>query len=167
VNLSVEEFHQIAPAIQVPRNRKGRIEIVLERGGRINSNVEVPNAFVFCTSLKLDPQLFQQFDCDAYYKISSPQRFAEIVYEKLNEKSEIQCFKTGLVRYSDKTVTIDNKNKDQALTDNLHDVWNICFTKRRKFSYQNEFRMVFVPQFSKNIVPQIIQSSELLKCCSF
>jgi len=167
VILSVEELHKIAPSIQVPKDKKVPIEIVLEAGGRINSNVEVSDAFVFCASLKFDSQLFKQFGYDAYYKILSPQRFAEIVYEKLNEKIEILCYKTGVVRYSDKIVTIDNKSKTQALKDNLHDVWDMCFTKRRKFSYQKEFRMVFVPQFSNSIVRQTIQSLELLKCCSF
>jgi hypothetical protein len=165
--LSVEALHKIAPIIEVPKEKKDPIEIVLESGAKITSNVEVSDAFVFCASIKRDSQLFKQFGYDAYYKILDPQRFAEIAYEKLNEKFEIQGFKIRIVKYSDKIVTIDNKTKAKALKENLHDFWDICFTKRSKFSYQKEFRMVFIPQFRSSIAPQIIQSSELLKCCSF
>jgi hypothetical protein len=165
-NLSVQDLHKLAPIIKASKESKATIE--LEAGAIINSNLEVSNAFVFCTSLKLDEQLSRKLGYDSHYRIIDIFRFAEIAFEELNKKSTLRCFQTGEVKYADKEISINNSNKEQVLSrDGENSFWEICFTKPKKFMYQKEFRIVFVPWFGKEIKPLVISSLEFLKCCAF
>jgi hypothetical protein len=157
-----EEFHRLFPKI---KSDKPNIEIQLDRGAFIVDSREVSDAFVFCASLKLDDSLCRKFGYDAHYKIVDPDRFAEIVYEKLNEVRTITCFKADKVKYSIKQVVLTKKKKSPSET--LTDFWEICFTKPEKFRDEKEFRIVFVPEYPKEISPLILRCPELRKCCQF
>ena len=39
---------------------------------------------------------------DAYYKITNPDGFAKILFEKINEVKIIRCYKADKVKYSSK-----------------------------------------------------------------
>jgi hypothetical protein len=157
-----EEFHRLFPII---KSNKPNIEIQLDRGSTIMDNKEVSDAFVFCASLIMDGNLCRKFGYDAYYKIMNPDRFAEILYGKINEVRTIRCFRADKVKYSNKEVVLTDKKK--SLGENLNDFWDICFTKPVKFSDEKEFRIVFVPEFSVEITPLILKCPELRKCCQF
>jgi len=165
-SLSAQDLHKIAPKIRAPKDRGVTLE--LEAGAIIHSNVAVDNAFVFCASLKIDEQLSRKLGYDSHYKIIDPFRFAEIAFDELNKKSTLRCFKIGKVKYADKEIRITNKNKEQVLAgDGGNNFWDICFTKPKMFTYQKEFRIVFVPWLRTEIKPLDIASLEFLMCCTF
>jgi hypothetical protein len=168
--LSVEELHNIAPVIEVPKGykeNKGNIQIVFDKGAIIDSTEYVPDAFVFCTSLHPNKEILRQFNYDTYYKIINPEKFADILFEKLIEKFSIIGFQLGAVKYLDKKLVLDTYKKAVSFKQDPNKFWNVCFTKSPNFSYQTEFRMVFAPSTAKQLEPQIIQSFDLVKCCSF
>jgi hypothetical protein len=71
------------------------------------------------------------------------------------------------VKYTNKPIIITNSNKKRILTDPEDQYWSACFTKPRKFSVEREFRMVFVPEFAREIEPVILTCPELRECCAF
>jgi len=155
-----KEFHRLFPQI---KSDKPNLEIILDRGASIIDNKQVSNVFVFCASLKLDDSLGKNLGYDAYYKITDPDGFAYILFERINEVKTIRCYKGRKVRYSDKVITITNK--DESLSRDFNDFWDICFTKPRKFRNEKEYRIVFVPQFSGEIRPLTLSCPELRDCC--
>lgn len=159
---SGKEFHRVFPQI---KSDKPNIIIELEKGTSITDNKKVSNAYVFCASLRLDDALKQKFGYDAYYKITNLARFAEILYERINEVRIIRCYKADEVRYSDKEIILSSKQ--ESLSRNFNDFWDICFTKPRKFRNEREYRIVFVPEYSTEIKPLILRCPELRKYCEF
>ena len=159
---SGQEFHQVVPKI---KSNKPNIEIHLEKGTSITQNQEVTNAFVFCTSLNWDYDLYKNFGYDAHYKIVNLPLFAEILFEQINENKVLRCYKVGKVKYSDKKITLSDKN--EILGRNIHDFFEVCFTKPKKFRNEKECRIVFVPWFSKEIKPFTLNCPELRRYCEF
>jgi hypothetical protein len=157
------EFQQIFP--QIKSDRPG-VEICLEAGAAIVGNKQVSNAFVFCASLKLDDDLFRKFEYDAYYRITEPDRFAEILWEEVDKVRTIRCFKADKVRYSDKEIVVSDKRKSLSKASLINDFWNICFTKPLRFRNEEEYRIVFVPEFPKEIAKLDLCCPELRKCCT-
>ena len=86
---SGQEFHQIVPKI---KSNKSNIKIHLEKGTSFTQNQEVTNAFVSCTSLKWDYDLYKNFGYDAHYKIVNLPLFAEILFEQINENKVLRCY---------------------------------------------------------------------------
>jgi hypothetical protein len=158
------EFQQVFPQIKSDRPN---IEIRLDSGASIVSNTQVPNAFVFCASLKLDDDLFEKFKYDAYYRITKPDRFAEILWKEIDKVRTIRCFRAGKVRYSDKEIVVSDKRKSLSQAQLFNDFWNICFTKPLKFRNEEEYRIVFVPEFLKEIAKLDLRCPELRRCCTF
>ena len=159
---SGEEFHRLFPQIE---SNKANIEIQLDAGATIIDNKQVSNAFVFCTSIKLDRDLGRKFGYDSYYKITKPDHFAEILFEKINQVKMLKCFKAEKVKYLDKEISITDEASSHSR--NFNDFWDICFTKPQKFHNEKEFRIVFVPEFLGEIEPLLLSCPELLKCCEF
>jgi len=157
---SGEEFHRLFPEI---KSNKPNTEIQLDAGATILDHKQVSNAFVFCASLKLDSALGKKFGYDAYYKITNPERFAEILFEKINEVRTIRCFKADKVKYLNKEIIVTNKRT--SLSRDFNDSWDICFTKPKKFHNEKEFRMVFVPELPEQIKPLILSCPKLQKYC--
>jgi len=110
----------------------------------------------------LDEGLGKKFGYDAYYKITNPDVFANVLFEKINEVKMIRCYKSGKVKYSDKEITVTNKNESFSKSSN--DFWDICFTKPKKFRNEKEYRIVFVPYFPE-IKPLILKCPELRNYC--
>ena len=108
-------------------------------------------------------RLQEQFGYDAYYKIIDPCSFSEILYEKINEKTTINYFKSGIIKYVDNKIL--RTNKDKRITEDTDAFWNFYFAKPKKFKYQKEFRIVFMPAFDKEIYPINISCLDLLKSC--
>lgn len=157
---SGEEFHQLHPQI---KSNRPNIVIQQEPGATIVDNKTVSNAYVFSASLKLEDGLFKKFGYDAYYKITDPDGFANALFERINEVKMIRCYKARKVEYSDKEITITDK--DESLSRNFNDFWNICFTKPKKFRNEKEYRIVYVPEFSGKIEPLVLNCPELRNYC--
>lgn len=127
----------------------------------------ITDAYVFCASFTRE----KIFGYNEYYKIVNPLQFAKIIYEELR-KNKVPLrdgFGYGKVKYANKEISITNQNKNEILSNNSNDFFDICFTKPLIFDHQKEFRMVFIPAPDvKYIEPRrFITSLELLKCCEF
>lgn len=164
VRFSGKEFHTMIPVLKMNEQQEKKVTVDIENGAQFN--MQIANAFVFCTSLKLDDSLFRRFGVDAYYKIAKLYDFASVLFEKLNEVLTIRCYKADVVKYLDKPITITNSSKKQVLAV-PQDYWSVCFTKPKRFREEQEFRMVFVPEFPKEIEPITIKCPDLRKYCVF
>jgi len=166
-SFSSEEAHSLFPNIRFSK-KITKNAITVMPNAHVISDTEVADAFVFCTSLKLDSRLSNKWDYDSHYKIIDPIKFAEIIFWKLNEEICLSCFKIGKVKYKKKEIEITNENDRKVLSDdNSKKFWDICFTKPMKFIDEKEFRFVFVPQFAKEIKPRLLTCLELRGCCEF
>jgi hypothetical protein len=61
--------------------------------------LNVPNAFVFSTSYRLDEELIRKFDCEGYYKIIDIKQFADTLSEELNKQHQLLFTVTNKVIY--------------------------------------------------------------------
>lgn len=165
VRFSGKEFRNMIPGIKVNKEQEEKIVVDIENGAQFN--MQIANAFVFCTSLKLDDSLCHKFGYNAYYKITEPFNFASILFEKINQVVTLKGFKLGAVKYADKPITITRSNKGQILNNPEDRYWTACFTKPRRFSGEREFRMAFVPEFAREIKPILLTCPELRRCCAF
>jgi hypothetical protein len=163
LRLSGKEFHKMLPMLEMNKQAEKKIIFDIDNGAQFN--MQIANAFVFCTSLELNRSLYERFGYDAYYKITKPMDFAEVVYEKLNQVVTIKYFKLDVVKYADKPIIMTNSNKDQILTDPDNQYLSTCFTKPKRFSAEQEFRMVFIPQSAREIEQIILTCPKLKKCC--
>ena len=141
-------------------SKKGQFILLLP-----NVYMQVADAFVFCTSLKLDDRLGKKWGYDSYYKITDPMQFAETVYWNLNKYVSLRGFMIGKVKYRSKDGFIETKDKNRVLQNYPINYWDFCFTKPEKFSYEKEFRMVFVLEHTKEIKPLLLTCLELEKSC--
>jgi hypothetical protein len=157
-----EEFKKLMPSLRIPKT-KNKIEIAIKRKSSFKSRLSTPNAYVFCTSYKCDTALASNFGYDAYYKIMNPEDFAQTLFEKLNEKTTLNGYEIGKVTYTKRITKVTKTNIARI----EHDIWEICFSKPIKYCGQCEYRMVFLPQFQKEIEPKILSCPELLRFCAF
>jgi hypothetical protein len=165
LNLSGEEFGRLLPQVTIKEQQKNRTIAVIENGAQFD--MQVANAYIFCTSLNFDASLFRKFEYDSYYSIIDPYSFADLLYEKLNEAGKfIRAFKIGAVKYADRPTIITEDNKQDVLLDRGALFWGTCFTKPMSFSKEREFRMVFAPE-TRNIEPITLKCPELRKYCLF
>ena len=135
----------------------------------ISSKVQVADVFVFCTSRTHNINRGQKLGYSAYYKIVDPEEFAIALFKKLDEKFVLQCFDARPVNYSNKEYRVTKESIDASTQKNSKQrlFWEICFSKPLSFKYEKEFRMVFVPMFSKVIKPCLLNCPELLQYCEF
>lgn len=166
-SFSSEEAHSLFPKIHFSK-KINKNAITVMPNAHVTSDTDVADAFVFCTSLKLDSRLSNKWDYDSHYKIINPLKFAEIIFWKLNEQICLSCYKIDKVKYKKKEIDITNENDRKVLSDdNSKKFWDICFTKPMKFIDEKEFRLVFVPQFAKEIKPRLLTCLALRDYCEF
>lgn len=165
VRLSGKEFHRMIPVLRMNREQEEKIAVDIENGAQFN--MQIANAFLFCTSLKLNDSLYRRFGYDACYKITNPFDFASILYEEINRVVTIKGYKLDRVRYVDKPIIITKSNKGQILSGPEDQYWTACFTKPKRFREEREFRMAFVPEFAREIKPIIVTCPELRRYCAF
>jgi hypothetical protein len=166
LSLSGKEFHRLIPVLEMNAKQETKIRVDIEDGAQFN--MQVANAYVFCTSLRLDDSLYSRFGYDAHYTITNPYNFADILFEKLNEaKKYVKGFKLAAVKYVDKPITLTEENKQEILQNRDILYWDTCFTKPKSFSEEREFRMVFAPESVGNIEPITLKCPELKRYCVF
>jgi hypothetical protein len=165
LSLSGKEFGRLLPQLSINQQQEDKTVAVIENGAQFD--MQIANAYIFCTSLKFGASLFKKFEYDAYYTITDPFRFADILYEKLNQaKKFINGFKVGAVKYADRPIVLTEENKQDVLQERDSLYWSTCFTKPKSFSEEQEFRMVFASE-SRDIEPITLQCPELKKYCVF
>lgn len=166
VHFSGKDFHKLLPMLKLDEQQKEKVTVYVEDGAQFD--MQVANAYVFCTSLKLDSLLYSRFKCDTHYEIHEPEKFARILFEKLNDaKKFIHCFDVREVKYADKPTILTKENKKFVLRDRDDVFWDTCFSKPKNFSDEYEFRMVFVPESKNDVNPISLKSPELKRYCKF
>ena len=165
---TANQFRRLMPSLKVDFEKGENTTIVFSKGTTVSSNTDTSDAYVFCTSLINSRKLNSKFKHASFYKILNPQKFAEILFLKMSERCEMNCYKIGRVTYNDKHIVFNEKKRQDFLNYKKDDFWKICFTKPKRFSGEREFRMVFNPQFWRtSLNPLDIDCPQLLDYCSF
>jgi hypothetical protein len=169
ITLSSENKFDLSNTLHFPKNTPTAIHI--DAGGTFKSYIEAKNAFVFCTSIKLNPEFWRKFSKDAFYTIVKPKKFIKLLYRRLKLDKEFglsQLPMVGLVKYTlDKDRTIASPHDINSVTNRRMGYKELCFTKKEKFREEAEFRMLFIPKNPETIKPHVINFPELRKCCVF
>jgi hypothetical protein len=133
----------------------------------VTSDREVPDAFVFCTSLAQTRALKTKFQYDSRFKIISPLNFASLVFDALRDNFNVVGYVEDKVKYGVKIYGIANDNQ-KPLLDNINQSFEeYCFKKPIGYKDEHEYRIVFVLGDEKPIQPFEITCPELLKYCVF
>lgn len=138
--------------------------------------LNVPNAFVFSTSYRLDEELIRKFDCEGYYKIIDIKQFADTLSEELNKQHRLLFTVTNKVIYvKSKEIKITNENKDSVIrtipydkskSDRIKTIYiEDYLTKPEEFRQEEEFRFVFVPANPISKEPVYINCKKLVDYC--
>ena len=167
ITLSGETKFDISNTLHFPKNTPNAIHI--EAGGTFTSYIEAKNAFVFCTSIKFNPDFWRKFNKDAFYKIVKPKKFIKLLYRRLNKEFGLsQLPMVHLVEYTlDKDKTITSPQDINSISNHRMSYKELCFTKTEKFRDEAEFRMLFIPKNPEIIKSKVIDCPELRKCCDF
>jgi hypothetical protein len=142
------------------------------------SDLKVPNAFVFSTSLRLDKKLMKAFGCDSYYKIIDIKQFMETVSEELNKQYPLLFSVAGKVRYvQTKVIKVTNDNKDTVIritpynrlkSDRIKQIYiKDYFSKSETFKEEEEFRLIFIPKTPIGKKPVFLTCRKLVDYCEF
>ncbi len=128
---------------RVISNTKG-IKIVQE---------SVSDYFVYCMSSAFTPRLFLDFDADSCLIIKKPHEFISRVLQALEKDCQGWNGVAKIVKYFDP----HNVSFDQV------DIYSF---KHFRYSYQKEFRLIWLPTDSvQNIDHQFIEIGSLENCC--
>lgn len=127
---------------------------------------QIPDAYVFCTSTDGNNSVLKK-KYNAIFKIIDLLRFADLVNDRLelDGKVSLSGYATGMVTYGIKERSINQKNKQEILTNLPKTFRDYCFKKPLKFRSEHEYRMVFLPKMDVKIQPTEITCPELVKCC--
>ena len=163
---SAKTANMIFPNVNFSENLGKNAFTVMPNSTAI-SDTEIPNAFAFCTSLTAKDELGLKLEYDRFFEITDVLSFADIVLEKLSETECIIGYLADKVTYGIKEKNITGKNKASILANIKHEFWEYCFMKPLKHKDEEEFRIIFLPQFDKPIEPKEIDCVEALKFCRF
>jgi hypothetical protein len=140
--------------------------IGVDVGGKLTFYNEAENAFIFCTSTKLNLDYWKtERGYEAYYTIVNPKEFMKLLWRKLNKEfglSRLPIF--GIIKYTphkDELATVDV----DSVTAPLKTLNDLCFTKTENFVKETEYRMMFMPRNPQGITPQLLDCPELRTCC--
>jgi hypothetical protein len=143
ITLSSEDKFDLSNTLHFPKNTPSAIHI--DAGGTFKSYIEAKNAFVFCTSIKLNPEFWRKFSKDSFYTIVKPKKFIKLLYRRLNKEFGLsQLPMVGLVEYTlDKDRTITSPHDINSVTNRRMRYKELCFTKNEKFRDEAEFRILY------------------------
>jgi|WetSurMetagenome_2_1015567.scaffolds.fasta_scaffold12206_8 hypothetical protein len=168
LTLSKEQANAITNDYQI----KGNICISPET--TFSDFLNVPNAFIFCTSLNNDKILLKKFEAEGSYKIAELQRFTNLLSEEISKQFPLRLSATSRVVYvPSKEHKITNENKDLIIRTTPYNetgVKNIYvedyFTKPLEFQGEVEYRFIFMPQkvIEKDCFVSI-RNKKLVECC--
>lgn len=141
------------------------------------SDLKVPNVFVFCASIMNTSDLKLKFG-DICYEIINIQTFGEIIFNKLNEIQRIKSWIARPVEYIDsKIVYVNAENKSKVLPkkklklSDKHGIRiihiNDYYIKSKEFSPESEFRYIFIPENEPTFINKTIQVPDILRYIKF
>ncbi len=172
VELSVEQANAITNDYCIKK------KVQIGSHSFFKDSLKVPNAFAFCLSSKLDPQLIASFGYDSFYTIVDVNAFMNTIYAELNKRHQLLYSIAESVRYvQTKTFHITNANKDTVIrtspynstkSDQVKTIYiEDYFTKPDQFQHESEYRLVFVPArpIPKDLI--LLNCKELLRFCEF
>ena len=161
-----DKTHNLSPMLRFQGYTPNAL--VVEAGGTFVSLYGVSDAYVFCTSLELNVKYWEQFGYDNVYKIANPHKFSKLLYRKLNKIRGLKGLpQSGVVEYTDKEEYATNISDVESISKPPKSLRDICFTKKKQFSIQTEFRMLFLPRNPYGIEPIVLSCPELRTCCEF
>ena len=165
VVLSSQELKKFYPNITITQDMPNALTVMPE--AHVTSDFEITNAFVFCASLVSDRNLNKKWKYNSYFQIKDPYSFAQIIFNKINERYSSGYYLLEKVRYGLKEIDISSKNKSSTLDRYPKTLIDYYFTKPIEFKDEKEFRMIFVPEYKLEIEPVEITCPELLRYCRF
>lgn len=141
--------------------------------------LNVPNVFVFCTSLNYNRRLMEKFECDGCYKIVDFHKFANKLSEELNQKYPLFFTISNIVNYVvSKEIEITNENKNSVIrtdpykksvpnSDRIKTIYvEDYFTKpAAAFGDEDEFRLIFVSREPIGKDAAYIHCKKLVEYC--
>ena len=93
--------------------------------------------YVYCMALSRAPQLFDDFDADSYVVIRESSAFIERLKDSGKRQLPGWRFRSGCVKYIESYPTSPRDFMKPGI--------DLCFTKLRSYSYQQEYRFVWLP----------------------
>lgn len=116
----------------------------------------LPDAYVLCTTSVFNPSALSETFGNYCVKISNPIEFFKRVSLALNEVCTIKEGAVGLVQYKERHYTgLDNRPGP------------IGFVKpKEKYSPQNEFRFLWLPEAHGEIQPFLLECLEVSELCA-
>jgi hypothetical protein len=148
--------------------------ICIERNILFSDFLNVPNTFVFCTSLIQSQKIAKEFETDVCYRIIDPQKFAIEMAKEIGKQHTLRLSVINKVTYvPSKELTITNKNKNSVIRATPYHESGVktifvedYFTKPDSFKTQVEFRFIFMPkEFVKKDDFIFIKSKKLVSLC--
>lgn len=141
------------------------------------SDLIVPNAFVFSTSLKSD-MVFSDCGYNSCYEIRNVKQFAEMIGIELNKQIPLIMSVTQKVMYvKSKIIMVTNKNKnavirtipyDKSKSNQIKQIHvEDYFTKPIAFEKEEEFRFMYIPKDTIGKEPIFIKNQGLVAYCEF
>lgn len=141
--------------------------------------LDVSNAFLFCTSMKMESKLMADMGYDTFYTIVDANSYAKVLADSFRNKYGLRSYIAGPVKYvQTKTIQITNENKSKRLRSYLYENQDLnsivkmphvddYLTKTLDFGGQYEFRFVFVPTENLDDDYVLLECPELLQYCFF
>jgi len=142
-----------------------KTKICLKKGVYFKDSNIIENAYIFCMSLKRDNRIATNLGYNANYRIVDVEAFANTIYNKLNEVSTIKGYVIDKVKYENKRIVATTVQEITSIRKRT--ALELCLSKSLEFSSDQELRIVFVPQFQQEIIPQIIDCPKAKAYCDF
>lgn len=133
----------------------GATNVVLENIS-VSQEFDHPDCFVHCTSVKYSFDVLRQFGgADSCVEISDLAGFYQRLTETLNSIVPVQFLTLSQVQYM-------KRHEDWNGRD-----WGVhpALIKEPEFIRQVELRAIWIPKFSGNISPIVINDTDLLRFC--
>jgi hypothetical protein len=167
----------VAHGNKIAKDPRAISKVYLER------NTDIPNTFVFCTSLLFNMDICSKLGYKDYYEITDAFKFAETLVKKLQIIMPMSDCRVSTVSYADKELVVNEGDISKFVKLQGSDVWqidfkkieeqyrinfwNVCFTKHKRFQSEQELRMIFVPRNRDKLTPFNLACPELRKYCKF
>ncbi len=164
LSLTGKEFHKIIPQMKLNKSNVNR-KFYFDK--YVHFEVKAFDAFIFCSSLKLDSELSKRFDYNSYFEIIDPIKFGDLLFECIHGKKALDWYRQDVVVYRDKPTIVSKQNKATLTKHPFNEVSDFCFCKPKAFEVEREYRFVYFPLNKDKIEPIVISCPELRTYCIF
>jgi len=109
IALSSEQSHKLFPNVTFDKSITENAITVMPKSNLV-SDREIPDTFIFCTSIALTNKLNDKFQYNSRFRITNPELFSEVLFEILVKQYNVVGYLAGKVRYGEKIRNITNEN---------------------------------------------------------